>query len=88
MKVIIAAILMGTFACLKSIHVPPTKRPETPVYDDGKHKDPLHALYWIKTQVDHVLGGNKIGNSKFLFKILPLNGDHLPIYALNLILFS
>ena len=41
MKVTIAALLMGTFACFKVTPVPPTRWPETPVYDDGKHGDPF-----------------------------------------------
>ena len=41
MKVTIAALLMGTFASFKATPVLPTKRPETPVYDDDKHRDPF-----------------------------------------------
>ena len=40
MKVTIAGLLITTFACCFATPVPPTRRPETPVYDDDEHQDP------------------------------------------------
>ena len=40
MKITTAALIIGTIACCFATPVLPTRRPETPVYDDIEHKDP------------------------------------------------
>ena len=47
-----------------------------------------HGRFGIKIPNGIVHGGNNTGISKFIFKLLSLNGYQLTIYALNLISFS
>ena len=39
MKITTAILILGVFACCFA--TPTTKRPETPVYDDGENEDPF-----------------------------------------------
>ena len=94
-------IITTLFVFCGGTPVPPTtRRPESPAYNDrGENQDPFFReredpiddatwVLWNQNPNQDCHGGNNTGISKFIFKLLSLNGYQLTIYALNLISFS